>query len=186
MVAAAITGGDIYIDNVITEHLKPVIAKLEETGARIFNGGQTIRVVGPDRIEPVNIMTLPYPGFPTDMQAQLTSLLTRAKGTSIITETVFENRFMYTEELTRMGADICVDGRTAVVKGVSNLSGAKVQATDLRGGAALIVAALAAGGETEISLVHHIDRGYEYIEKKLSALGAEIKRIKTMQCHPVT
>ncbi len=177
MVAAAITGGDIYIDNVITEHLKPVIAKLEETGAKILNGGQGLRVIGPERIEPVNVMTLPYPGFPTDMQAQITSLLTRANGTSIITETVFENRFMHAEELARMGADICVDGRTAIVKGVPGLCGAKVQATDLRGGAALIIAGLAATGETEIRFVHHIDRGYESIERKLSSLGADIKRI---------
>lgn len=177
MIAAAITGGDIYIENVIPEHLKPVIAKIEETGARVSNGGDGIRVVGAESILPVNIKTLPYPGFPTDMQAQVTSLLTRARGTSIITETVFENRFMHTEELVRMGADIKVDGRVATVNGVPELHGARVQATDLRGGAALILAGLAANGETEISLIHHIDRGYENLEKKLYNLGADIRRV---------
>lgn len=178
MVAAAITGGDVYIENVITEHLKPVIAKIEETGARVQNGGEGVRVIGAEQILPVNIQTLPYPGFPTDMQSQLTSLLTRANGTSTITETVFENRFMHAEELVRMGADIRVDGRLAVVKGVPQLRGAKVRATDLRGGAALILAGLAAVGETEIGLIHHIDRGYENLETKLCNLGANIRRVK--------
>ncbi|MHB9093861.1 MAG: UDP-N-acetylglucosamine 1-carboxyvinyltransferase [Eubacteriales bacterium] len=178
MVAAAITGGDIRIENVIAEHLKPVIAKIEEIGAKVQNGGDGIRVIGVDKIQPTNIQTLPYPGFPTDMQAQLTSLLARAEGTSLIVETVFENRFMHTEELVRMGADISVNGRVAVVKGVPQLYGAKVKATDLRGGAALILAGLAARGETEISLIHHIDRGYESLEYKLCELGADIKRVK--------
>ncbi len=178
MVAAAITGGDIRIENVIAEHLKPVIAKIEEIGAKVQNGGDGIRVIGADKIQPTNIQTLPYPGFPTDMQAQLTSLLARAEGTSLIVETVFENRFMHTEELVRMGADISVNGRVAVVKGVPQLYGAKVKATDLRGGAALILAGLAARGETEISLIHHIDRGYESLEYKLCELGADIKRVK--------
>ncbi|WP_418791122.1 UDP-N-acetylglucosamine 1-carboxyvinyltransferase [Phosphitispora sp. TUW77] len=177
MVAAALTGGEIYIENVITEHLKPVIAKLEETGVKIQNGGSGIRVSGPENIEPVNIQTLPYPGFPTDMQPQITALLTRAKGTSMITETVFENRFMHTEELGRMGADIWVDGRVAVIKGVSGLNGARVQATDLRGGAALILAGLVAKGETEINFIHHIDRGYEKLEDKFCRLGADIRRV---------
>jgi len=178
MVAAAITGGDIYIENVIFEHLKPVIAKIEETGASVHNSGDGIRVIGPERIRPTNIQTLPYPGFPTDMQAQLTSLLACANGTSMIVETVFENRFMHIEELSRMGADILVDGRVAVVKGVPRLQGAKVRATDLRGGAALILAGLTARGETEISLLHHIDRGYENLEHKLGGLGADVTRIK--------
>jgi len=177
MVAAAMTGGDIYVENVITEHLKPVIAKIEETGAKVFNGGDGIRVVGSDTIRPVNIQTLPYPGFPTDMQAQMMTLLTRAQGTSMIVETVFENRFMHTEELARMGADIWIDGRVAVIKGVPELYAAKVRATDLRGGASLILAALCAKGETEISLVHHVDRGYEKLEQKLTGLGADIRRI---------
>jgi len=180
MVAATITGGDVYLENVVTEHLKPVIAKLEEVGARVQNGGDGVRVVGPEKIHPVDVQTHPYPGFPTDMQAQITSLLTRAEGTSVITETVFENRFMHADELTRMGADIKVDGRVAIVKGVSELFGAKVQATDLRGGAALILAGLAASGETEISLVHHLDRGYEKLEEKLCLLGADLIRKKNM------
>lgn len=178
MVAAAITGGDVHIENVITDHLKPVIAKIEEAGAKVQSDGKGVRVIGVDKILPANIQTLPYPGFPTDMQAQMTSLLTKAKGTSVIVETVFENRFMHTEELARMGADINVNGRVAVVNGVPELFGARVQATDLRGGAALILAGLAAKGETEISLIHHIDRGYENLETKLRELGADIKRVK--------
>lgn len=177
MVAAAITGGDVFIENVITDHLKPVIAKIEEVGAKVRNEGGGVRVIGVDKILPANIQTLPYPGFPTDMQAQMTSLLTKARGTSVIVETVFENRFMHTEELARMGADINVNGRVAVVNGVRELHGARVQATDLRGGAALILAGLAAKGETEISLIHHIDRGYENLETKLCELGADIKRV---------
>lgn len=177
MVAAAITGGDIYLENVLTEHLKPVIAKLEEAGAKVKNGGMGVRVIGPEQILPVNIETLPYPGFPTDMQAQITSLLAKANGTSMITETVFENRFMHIDELVRMGADIRVKGRIAVVQGVAELVGAKVQATDLRGGAALMLAGLAAKGETEISFIHHLDRGYENLEKKFRSLGADVKRI---------
>ena len=177
MVAAAITGGNLYVENVIKEHVEPVIAKLEETGTKVVCEENGVRVIGSDRIFPVDVRTLPYPGFPTDMQAQMSSLLTRADGTSIITETVFENRFMHTEELTRMGADIRVDGRVAVIRGVPNLYGAKVQAPDLRGGAALILAGLAAQGKTEISFVHHIDRGYEKLESKLRTLGADIERI---------
>ncbi|PKM82216.1 MAG: UDP-N-acetylglucosamine 1-carboxyvinyltransferase [Firmicutes bacterium HGW-Firmicutes-14] len=176
MVAATLTGGEVYLENVISEHLKPVIAKLEEVGAKIKNGGAGVRVTAPDKILPINLQTLPYPGFPTDMQSQMTSLLAVADGTSIITETVFENRFMHTEELIRMGADIKVDGRIAVIKGVSRLSGARVQATDLRGGAALIIAALAASGQTEIGYVYHVDRGYERLEEKLGGLGADISR----------
>jgi UDP-N-acetylglucosamine 1-carboxyvinyltransferase len=176
MVAAAITGGDIYIENVVTEHLKPVIAKLKESGVKVYNGGSVLHVVGPEKIQPLSVQTLPYPGFPTDMQAQITSFLTRAEGTSMITETVFENRYMHTEELGRMGADIRIDGRVAVINGVSELHGAKVQATDLRGGAALILAGLTAKGKTEISNIHHIDRGYEKLEDKLSGLGAQIIR----------
>ena len=178
MVAAAITGGDVYIENVITDHLKPVIAKIEEVGAKVQNGGRGLRVIGVEKLLPADIQTLPYPGFPTDMQAQMTSLLTKAEGTSVIVETVFENRFMHTEELARMGADINVNGRVAVVRGVPELLGARVQATDLRGGAALILAGLAAKGETEISLIHHIDRGYENLETKLCHLGADIRRVK--------
>lgn len=178
MVAAAITGGEITLENVILEHLQPVVAKLEEAGAKIVTFGESVKVTGPDKISPVNLQTLPYPGFPTDMQAQMSALLTIARGTSIITETVFENRFMHAEELVRMGADIRVEGRVAVIQGVKALLGAKVQATDLRGGAALILAALKAKGNTEVDFVYHIDRGYENLEQKLHSLGADIKRIK--------
>ncbi|TLM97752.1 UDP-N-acetylglucosamine 1-carboxyvinyltransferase, partial [bacterium] len=177
MVAAAITGGDVVVDNVIVEHLKPVIAKLEEAGARVLTNGKSVRVVGNTRIFPVDIQTMPYPGFPTDMQAQMMALMTVANGTSVITETVFENRYMHVDELSRMGADIKIDGRVAVVKGVGDLNGAPVKATDLRGGAALILAGLAARGKTEIRMVHHIDRGYEEMEAKLNGLGARIERL---------
>lgn len=176
MVAAAITGGDVLVENVITEHLKPVIAKLEEAGAKVLVNGQNVRVIGETQVLPVDIHTLPYPGFPTDMQAQMMALMTVARGTSIFTETVFENRFMHVDELSRMGADIKIDGRIAVVKGVGDLNGAPVKATDLRGGAALILAGLAARGETELGFVYHIDRGYEQMESKLCGLGAMIQR----------
>lgn len=177
MVAAAITGGDVKIENIIVEHLKPVIAKLEEAGAKVLTNGKSIRVIGGTRVSPVDIQTMPYPGFPTDMQAQMMALMTVANGTSIFTETVFENRFMHVDELSRMGADIRIDGRLAVVKGVGDLNGAPVKATDLRGGAALILAGLAARGQTEIGMVHHIDRGYAQMEAKLCGLGAKIERV---------
>lgn len=177
MVAAAITGGEVYVENVITDHIQPVIAKLEETGADVIEEGNGVRIIGTEKILPADIRTLPYPGFPTDMQAQISSLLTRAEGTSMITETIFENRFMHLEELSRMGADITIDGRVAVIRGVRELHGARVQATDLRGGAALILAGLAAKGKTELGLVHHLDRGYERLEDKFCGLGANIKRV---------
>lgn len=177
MVAAAITGGEIFVENVITNHVEPVIAKLEEAGTRVISEENGVRVIGQNKVLPVDIRTLPYPGFPTDMQAQISSLLSVAEGTSMITETIFENRFMHAEELARMGADITIDGRVAVIRGVSQLHGAKVQATDLRGGAALILAGLTAIGETEISFVHHVDRGYERLEEKFRGLGADVKRV---------
>ncbi|MFZ5641412.1 MAG: UDP-N-acetylglucosamine 1-carboxyvinyltransferase [Bacillota bacterium] len=177
MVAAAITGGDVTVDNVIVEHLKPVMAKLEEAGARVLTNGKAVRVIGGSRIYPVDVQTMPYPGFPTDMQAQMMALMTVANGTSVFTETVFENRYMHVDELSRMGADIKIDGRVAVIKGVGDLNGAPVNATDLRGGAALILAGLAARGKTEIGFVHHIDRGYEQMEAKLNGLGARIERL---------
>jgi len=177
MVAAAITGGDVTVQNIMVEHLKPVIAKLKESGAKVLTNGKSVRVIGGDKITPVDVQTMPYPGFPTDMQAQMMALMTVANGTSIFTETVFENRFMHVDELSRMGADIKIDGRVAVIKGVGDLNGAPVKATDLRGGAALILAGLAARGQTEIGLVHHIDRGYEQMEAKLCGLGARIERL---------
>ncbi|MBB6732971.1 UDP-N-acetylglucosamine 1-carboxyvinyltransferase [Cohnella zeiphila] len=176
MVAAAISGGDVYIEGAIHDHLGPVVAKLEEMGVRVESDENGIRVVSRRPLRAVDVKTLPYPGFPTDMQAQMMALLLHAEGTSIVTETVFENRFMHVEELVKMGATIKVDGRTAVVSGGSGLVGAQVCATDLRAGAALICAALAAEGTTEVSGIHHIDRGYVDIVGKLVALGADVYR----------
>lgn len=175
MVAAAISCGDVRVTNVIVEHLKPVIAKLREAGVEIYEEDRGVRVVGTRKLKAVDIKTLPYPGFPTDMQAQFMALLTIAEGTSVITETVFENRFMHADEFRRMGANIKLEGRTAVVKGVPKLTAAPVKATDLRAGAALIIAGLAAQGETEVSGVEHIRRGYEDIVGKLQGLGANIR-----------
>ncbi|MFY9175193.1 MAG: UDP-N-acetylglucosamine 1-carboxyvinyltransferase [Peptococcia bacterium] len=176
MVAAAITGGELLLENVIVDHLKPLIAKLEEAGVEIEEEGTGLRVKASGPIRAVDVKTLPYPGFPTDMQAQFMALMTVAQGTSVITETVFENRFMHAEELRRMGADIKTDGRSAVVEGVAKLTGAPVKASDLRAGAALILAGLVAEGETEITNVYHIDRGYDRIVDKLVAVGAKIRR----------
>lgn len=179
MVAAAITGGDILIENVIIDHLKPVVAKLKEAGAIITEEDNGIRVIGGEQLlKAVDIKTLPYPGFPTDMQAQMMALMTVAYGTSVVTETVFENRFMHVDELKRMGAHIKIEGRSAIVEGTRQLTGAPVKATDLRAGAALLLAALVAEGETEIGCIHHIDRGYDGIEQKFRGLGANICRIK--------
>lgn len=176
MVAAALTGGDVTIENVVPDHLKPVSAKLREAGAEVSEELSTIRVVAGKGLKAVDIKTHPYPGFPTDMQAQMTSLVSKAEGTSIVIETIFENRFMYVSELKRMGASIKIEGRSAVVEGTSNLMGAQVKATDLRAGAALILAGLAAEGTTEIMDIEHIERGYVKIDEKLRALGANIKR----------
>jgi UDP-N-acetylglucosamine 1-carboxyvinyltransferase len=154
-----------------------LLTKVGEAGAEITSGDGTITVRGRRRIRPVNIKTLPYPGFPTDMQAQFMSLMALADGTSVINETIFENRFTHVAELRRMGADIVVEGRSAVVKGVPTLSAAPVMATDLRASASLILAGLAAEGQTVISRIYHLDRGYDSIEQKLSALGADIKRV---------
>lgn len=178
MVAAAITGGDIMVENIMLEHVKPVAAKLREIGCTITELENGIRVKGPSEISNTTIKTLPHPGFPTDMQAQFMALMSVAKGTSVITETVFENRFMHATELARMGAEIKIEGRTAVVKGAPKLAGAKVDATDLRAGAALILAGLVSEGETVIGQIHHIERGYVHIEHKLSQLGADIRRIQ--------
>lgn len=176
MIAAAATGGDVLIKNVVSDHLKPLIAKLRETGAEIIEGDNWLRVLGRVPLRATDIKTLPYPGFPTDLQAQMTALLTIAEGTSVVTETVFENRFMHLDELSRMGADVKIEGRTAIIHGVPLLSGTQVKATDLRAGAALIIAGLVAKGETEISCIHHIDRGYVNIEEKFRGLGAKIRR----------
>ncbi len=176
MVAAAITGGDITIENIITGHLRPVIAKLKENNAEVIENGTTVRVIGNNNKKPVDIKTLPYPGFPTDMQSQFMALLCATKGTSVVTETVFENRFMHVNELKRMGARIKIEGRAAVVEGGVPLQGAQVKATDLRAGATLILAGLIAEGTTEIENIEHIDRGYVNIEKKFTDLGAKIYR----------
>lgn len=178
MVAAAITGGDVLIDNVITDHVKPVSAKLREAGVEVSEEISAIHVKAAEQVKAVDIKTHPFPGFPTDMQAQMTSLMSKAEGTSIIIENVFENRFMHISELKRMGANIKIDGRSAVIEGKPELMGAQVRASDLRAGAALILAGLAAEGTTEVSDIEHIDRGYVEIDKKLISLGARIIREK--------
>ncbi len=177
MVAAAMTGGDVYIENAISEHLKPVIAKLTEAGAEIIEEIKGIHVRADKKLRCVDIKTMPYPGFPTDMQAQFMAMLTVAEGTGMVTETVFENRFMHVDELKRMGAHIKIEGRTAVVEGSCHLLGCQVKATDLRAGAAMVLAGLVAEGQTQISYIHHIDRGYDNLVGKLCSLGADISRI---------
>ena len=179
MVAAAITNSKITINGANEDHLRPTIEKLKECGVKFETIKEdTILVDGTRTKSPVDIKTLPYPGFPTDMQAQMMALLSVTKGSSIITETVFENRFMHVAELVRMGANIKIDGRTAIIEGVSNLTGCDVKATDLRAGAAMILAGLVAQGKTEISELYHIDRGYVNIEEKFRGLGANIYRIE--------
>lgn len=177
LVAGAITGGEVTVENVVPEHLKAVVAKLRETGTAVEEGPDSIHLRAQGRPRPTDIRTMPYPGFPTDMQAQMMALLSLADGCSLITETVFENRFMHVEELKRMGANIKIEGRSAVVRGVKKLSGAPVKATDLRAGAGLVLAALAAEGRSEIGGVFHLDRGYADLEGKLRALGAEVTRV---------
>ncbi len=176
MVAAAITGGNVLIDNVMVDHLKPIIAKLKESFVEVNEEGNGIRVNAPNRPKAVDIKTLPYPGFPTDMQAQFMALMCVAEGTSVFIETVFENRFMHVRELERMGANIKIDGRSAIVEGKKQLLGGPVKATDLRAGAALILGGLVSEGRTEITNIKHIDRGYVRIEEKLRGLGAKIYR----------
>jgi UDP-N-acetylglucosamine 1-carboxyvinyltransferase len=178
MVAAGITGGELLLRNVIPEHLGSIISLLRESGCKITVKDGTLLVGGPARLRAIDIVrTLPYPGFPTDMQAQFVAMLSVARGTSIMVETVFENRYKHVGELLKMGANIKLEGRIAVIKGVKRLTGASVCARDLRGGAALVLAGLAADGETVISDIKHIDRGYDSIEKKLRQAGASIQRI---------
>ena len=179
MVAAAMTGGDVLVENVISSHMKPVIAKLIESGAEVIEDEESVRVIGGKDLKPIKIKTLPYPGFPTDMQAQFMALMTKLKGENIVLETVFENRFMHANELVKMGANIKCEDREAVIIGGTPLKGAKVKATDLRAGAALILAGLTAQGTTEIGDIFHIDRGYEDIEVKFRNLGANIERVTT-------
>jgi UDP-N-acetylglucosamine 1-carboxyvinyltransferase len=178
MAAAALTGGDVTITGAEPEHVKAIAHKLQLAGARIDMESRSIRVQGESSLCSVDIKTLPFPGFPTDMQAQFMVLMAVARGTSLISETIFENRFIHVSELRRMGADITISGNSALVKGVPGLSGAPVMATDLRASACLILAGLIAENTTEVHRVYHLDRGYENLEKKFQALGASIKRVK--------
>ena len=177
MVGAAMTQGNVFVENAISEHLKPLISKLKEVGAEVQEEIDGIRVIGHEPLRPADIKTLPYPGFPTDMQAQFMALTTICQGTSVVTETVFENRFMHVDEFKRMGAKIRIEGRSAIVEGVPRLKGASVNATDLRAGAALVLAGLVAEGETEVGYLYHIDRGYDNLVLKLQRLGADIDRV---------
>ena len=176
MIAAAITGGDVLIRGAVREDQEALISKLIETGTTIEPEADGLRVIGPKKLAPVDIRTSVFPGFPTDMQAQFMALMTMAEGTSRISETVFENRFMHVCELQRMGADIQIDGHSAIIRGTDQMTGAPVMATDLRASASLILAGLASENTTEVSRIYHLDRGYEKIEKKLAALGANIWR----------
>ncbi|MCR4399016.1 MAG: UDP-N-acetylglucosamine 1-carboxyvinyltransferase, partial [Firmicutes bacterium] len=177
MMAAAITGGEICVENCIPEHVESVTAKLREAGAQVREERDRIIVQGRPRARAVDFKTLPYPGFPTDMQPQAMALMCVAEGISVITETIFESRFKQAEELRRMGANIKTEGRTAVIRGVESLFGAVVEAYDLRGGASLTLAGLAAEGTTTIEGIHHIDRGYDGFDEKLRSLGANIRRM---------
>lgn len=174
---AAISQSDIYIDNIISEHLEAVIAKVRETGVEIHEEANGIRVISNQRTKGIDFKTMPFPGFPTDMQAQVMVLMAVSEGTSIITENIFENRFKHVDELRRMGADIRVEGRVCIVKGVKKLSGAYVETSDLRAGSALVIAGLVAEGATVVANIYHIDRGYENFEQKLRGLGAQILRV---------
>jgi UDP-N-acetylglucosamine 1-carboxyvinyltransferase len=180
MIAAAATGGDVLVDGVVPEHVEPTSAKMRAAGVDIVReeSGLRVRSPGARELRGIDITTAPHPGFPTDMQAQFMALMTLSQGTSVVTESVFENRFMHIPELTRMGADIEVHGRVAVVNGVPSLEGASVMATDLRASACLVIAGLVAGGTTEVLRVYHLDRGYEAIEQKLGPLGARIRRVR--------
>ena len=175
MCAAAITRGDITVKNVIPKHLEAITAKLVEIGCEVLEGDDEVRVVGKPRQHSTNIKTLPYPGFPTDMQPQMTVTLALAEGTSVITESIFENRFKYVDELTRMGGNIKVEGTVAIIEGVRGFTGAQVESPDLRAGAALVLAGLSASGYTVVDEIGYIQRGYECFEEKLQSLGAVIQ-----------
>ncbi len=177
IVAAALTGGDLMVSNCDPTHLGALLLKLEECGVAVRSNGDSVRVMGDSPLRAADVITEEFPGFPTDMQAQFMALATQAEGASIVTENIFENRFMHAQELVRMGANIKIDGCRAVVRGKTALSGAAVLASDLRASASLVLAALVADGETIIDRVYHIDRGYERIEEKLRAVGAQIRRI---------
>lgn len=177
MVAAAITGGNVLVRGAVMEHLSSLVAKMEEMGVKISEEEDGLRVIGPEKLKAVDIKTMPHPGFPTDMQSQMMSLLLAAQGTSMITETVFENRFMHVEEFRRMNADIKIEGRSVIINGPSKLQGAEVAATDLRAAAALTLAGLVADGYTRVTELKHLDRGYVDFHNKLQALGADIERV---------
>ncbi|MBE9503138.1 MAG: UDP-N-acetylglucosamine 1-carboxyvinyltransferase [Proteobacteria bacterium] len=178
MAAAAITNGDVVINNADMSHMEAVVHKFREAGITINEEDGKIRVMGNGRLNSVDVKTLPYQGFPTDMQAQMMVLMSTAKGLSVISETIFENRFMHVSELRRMGADIQVEGHSAIVRGVEKISGAPLMATDLRASASLIIAGLVAEGLTEVTRIYHLDRGYDRLEEKLARLGANIQRVK--------
>ncbi|WP_131920667.1 UDP-N-acetylglucosamine 1-carboxyvinyltransferase [Heliophilum fasciatum] len=179
MVAAAATRGRVIVENVIPTHLHALSAKLREMGVTVEEEDDQVLVDGRGEFRPVDIKTMPYPGFPTDMQSQLMALLASVSGTSMIVENVYENRLRVVDELQRMGAQIKIEGRTAIIDGTSELTGAQVKATDLRAGAALIIAGLIAEGETEVSCMYHVDRGYEHLEEKLRSLGAKVRRVES-------
>lgn len=178
MVAAAITGGNVLVRGAVPEHLTSLIAKMEEMGVQILEEVDGVRVIGPEKLKSIDIKTMPHPGFPTDMQSQMMALLLKAEGTSMITETVFENRFMHVEEFRRMNGDIKIEGRSVIINGPVNMQGAEVAATDLRAGAALVLAGLVAEGYTRVTELKHVDRGYVDFHGKLAAIGADIERIK--------
>ncbi|MGI6065317.1 MAG: UDP-N-acetylglucosamine 1-carboxyvinyltransferase [Bacillota bacterium] len=184
LLAAAMTGGDITLTNALVEHLEPIIAKLREAGSSITKNGRGIRIKGTRGLKAVDIKTMPFPGFPTDIQPQMMALLTLARGTAVIAENIFENRFKHADELRRMGADIRVAGRIAIVKGVKKLTGAVVEASDLRAGAALVLAGMAAEGVTVVENIFHIDRGYYRLEEKYNVLGANIIRVSGENSRP--
>jgi UDP-N-acetylglucosamine 1-carboxyvinyltransferase len=177
MVAAAITGGNVFVQGAVQEHLSALVAKLQEMGVTIIEENDGLRVIGPEKLKAIDLKTMPHPGFPTDMQSQMMALLLKANGTSMITETVFENRFMHVEEFRRMNGAIKIEGRSVIIDGPGTLQGAEVSATDLRAGAALIIAGLVADGYTRVGELKHLDRGYVDFHEKLAALGADIERI---------
>lgn len=178
MVAAAITQGNVLVQGAVPEHLSSLIAKMEEMGVMIIEEEDGVRVIGPEKLKAVDIKTMPHPGFPTDMQSQMMALLLRAQGTSMITETVFENRFMHVEEFRRMNADIKIEGRSVILSGPADLQGAEVSATDLRAAAALVLTGLVADGVTRVTELKHLDRGYVNFHQKLAGIGADIERVK--------
>lgn len=186
MVASAITGGNVLVKGAVPEHLSSLVAKMEEMGVTIIEEEEGLRVIGPEKLKAVDIKTMPHPGFPTDMQSQMMALLLRAQGTSMITETVFENRFMHVEEFRRMNANIKIDGRSVIMNGPSDLQGAEVAATDLRAAASLILTGLVADGMTRVTELYHLDRGYVNFHEKLAALGADIERVSEVEEQPVT